>query len=103
MVAELQVKAIQWGKVVFCLDNEVFRKGFEEGRKYYFDDINGTNPQCATMLLATEDVLCQIVALDTRTGRYHFDDEGLEHLEEYLGVLLGYMSGPLTISAIVEE
>jgi len=32
-----------------------------------------------------------------------FDDEAIEYLEEYLGVFLGYMSGPLPVSAITKE
>lgn len=97
MATELQVNTVQWGSIVFSLDNEAFRKGFESGRRYYFVDANGEEPHRARKLSAGE-LLHQIAVPDARTGHYRFDEEAIAHLEEYLGVFLGYMSGPLPVS-----
>ncbi|HLQ29296.1 MAG TPA: hypothetical protein VK140_08675 [Ktedonobacteraceae bacterium] len=42
--------------------------------------------------------MTQIAVQDARTGHYRFDEEAIEYLEEYLGVFLGYMSGPLSVA-----
>ena len=34
---------------------------------------------------------------DAKTGHYYFDKEAIKYLEEYLGVLVGYLSGPLPV------
>jgi hypothetical protein len=75
----------------------LFRKGFESGRRYYFVDAKGEEPQRATKLSAKE-LLHQIAVPDAKTGHYRFDEEASIHLEEYLGVFLGYMSGPLSMA-----
>jgi hypothetical protein len=62
----------------------------------------GEEPQRATRLSAGE-LLHQIAVPDARTGHYRFDEEAIGYLEEYLGVFLGYMSGPLPVSAITKE
>ena len=97
MATELQANIVQWGSIVFSLDNEAFRKGFESGRKYYFVDVSGEEPQRAEKLTVGE-LLQQIAVADAKTGHYRFDAEGIAHLEEYLGVFLGYISGPLPVS-----
>lgn len=98
MTTELQANIVQWGNIVFSLDNEAFRKGFESGRKYYFVDVSGEEPQRAARLTVGE-LLQQIAVADAKTGHYRFDEEAIAHLEEYLGVFLGYnMSGPLPMS-----
>jgi hypothetical protein len=102
MATELQANIVQWGNIVFSLDNEAFRKGFESGRKYYFVDVSGEEPQRAVRLTVGE-LLQQIAVADAKTGHYCFDAEGIEYLEEYLGVFLGYMSGSLPVSAITKE
>ena len=97
MAAELQANTVQWGSIVFSLDNEAFREGFENGRRYYFEDATGEEPQRATRL-TTKELLMQIAVQNARSGHYRFDEERIEYLEEYLGVFLGYMSGPLPVS-----
>ena len=87
---------VQWGRVVFHLDNAAFHQGFLHGREYYEVDAAIEEPQCATRL-TVEEVLRQIAVSDAKTGHYHFDQEAIEHLEEYLGVLVGYLSGPLSV------
>ncbi|HZS75629.1 MAG TPA: hypothetical protein VFA41_03380 [Ktedonobacteraceae bacterium] len=102
MATELPTNKIQWGSIIFSLDNDAFRKGFESGRRYYFVDITEEEPQRAEKL-SVDDLLRQIAVPDAMTGHYRFDQEAIEHLEEYLGVLLGYMSGPLAIEAVTKE
>ncbi len=102
MATELRANTVQWGSIVFSLDSEGFRKGFESGRRYYFVDANGEEPQRATKLSARE-LLHQIAVPDARSGHYHFDEEAIDYLEEYLGVFLRYMSGPLLALEIIEE
>lgn len=87
---------VQWGRVVFHLDNAAFRQGFLQGREYYDIDATTEEPQRATNLIV-EEVLRQIAVPDAKTGHYHFGPEAIEHLEEYLGVLVGYLSGPFPV------
>ncbi len=90
---------IQWGNIVLVLDHKELRTGFALGRQWYFADIAGKHgrkpeePQRAIQLNANE-ILSICVACDEQ-GHYHFDEEGQEHLVEYLGIYLGYLSGPL--------
>lgn len=44
--------------------------------------------------LSSEEVL-RFVVMPDEQGRYHFDTMGNDHLPEYLGYLVGYLSGPL--------
>jgi hypothetical protein len=97
MVTELQASTVRWVSNVFSLDNEAFSKEFKSGRRYYFVDANGEEPHRATKLSAME-LLHQIAVSNAKTGHYRFDEEAIAHLEEYLGVFLGYMSGLLPVS-----
>jgi hypothetical protein len=58
---------------------------------------NEEEPQHA-MKLSAEELLYQIAVPDAKIGHYRFDEEAIEYLEKYLGVFLGYMSGPLPVS-----
>ena len=87
---------VQWGSVVFHLDNVAFCEGFLHGREYYEIDATLEEPHRATSL-PVEEVLQQIAVSDAKAGHYRFDREAIEHLEEYLGVLIGYLSGPLPV------
>ena len=91
-----QATIVQWGRVVFHLNNAAFHQGFLHGREYYEIDATVEEPQRATRL-TVEEVLRQIAVSDAKTGHYRFDQEAIEHLEEYLGVLVGYLSGPLPV------
>lgn len=91
-----QTTVVQWGCVVFHLDNAAFRQGFLSGRDYYSIDATTEEPHRATNL-TVEEVLRQIAVPDAKLGHYHFGPEAIEHLEEYLGVLVGYLSGPLPV------
>ena len=92
-----QATVVQWGRIVFHLDNVAFCKGFLHGREYYEIDATIEEPQRASRL-TVEEVLQQITVPDAKTGHYRFDREAIEHLEEYLGVLVGYLSGPLPVT-----
>jgi hypothetical protein len=102
MEAELQADKGQWSSIVFSPDNEGFRKGFESGSRYYFVDANGEKPQ-RTAKLSARELLHQIAATDAGSGHYRFYEEGIDYLEEHLGVFLGYMGGPLPVSEITDE
>jgi hypothetical protein len=90
---------VQWGTITLTLDNEAFRHGFLAARRWYFEDIYGEaghqpeEPQRA-ISLSSEEVL-RLVVMPDEQGRYHFDEMGNENLPEYLGYLVGYLSGPL--------
>ena len=90
---------VQWGTITLILDNEAFRRGFLSARQWYLADIYGEDgrapqePHHATTL-TSEEVL-RLVIMPEEQGCYHFDEMGYENLPEYLGYLVGYLSGPL--------
>lgn len=50
----MALQQVQWGTITLILDNEAFRKGFLEARRWYFADIYGRMDACLrnhTMLL----------------------------------------------------
>ncbi len=92
---------VQWGTTTLILDSEAFRRGFLAARRWYFEDIYGKDsrhpeePQRA-LSLTSEEVL-RLVVMPDEQGRYHFDEMGNDNLPEYLGYLVGYLSGPLAL------
>ncbi len=52
--------------------------------------------------MTSEELLRLVIMPDTH-GVYHFDEMGNENLPEYLGYLIGYMSGPLFPETSEEE
>jgi len=97
-----QATVVQWGRVVFHLDNVTFCQGFLRARDYYEIDATLEEPHRA-IRLTVEEVLRQIAVPDTKTGHYYFDKEAIKYLEEYLGVLVGYLSGPLPVVVLQAE
>jgi hypothetical protein len=97
-----QATVVHWGRVVFHLNNAAFCSGFSRGRDYYEIDATIEELQRATRLTA-EEVLTQIAVPDAKIGHYHFDREAIQYLEEYLGVLVGYLSGPLPVVVLQAE
>lgn len=91
--------AVQWGTITLHLDNEAFRKGFLDARRWYFAAIYGERgrkpeePQHA-LALTSEDVL-RLIAVPDEQGRYHLGADVRENVAECLGYLLGYLGGPL--------
>jgi hypothetical protein len=84
---------VPWGTITLILDNEAYRKGFLEERRWYFAASYGEDgrapqePHHATALTG-EEVLRLVVMPDDQ-GHYHFDEMGKENLPEYLGYLVG--------------
>lgn len=72
---------LQWRTIPLTLDNEAFRKGFLEARRWSFADIYGEDgrapqePHHATTLTG-EEVL-RLVIISDEQGRYHFDEMSL--------------------------
>ncbi len=68
----------------------------------YFEDIYGEDghqpeePQRAISL--TREEVLRLIVMPDQQERYHFDEMGNENLSEYLGHLVGYLSGPLVPS-----
>ena len=99
--AQAQVITVPWGRIVFHLDHEAFRKGYESGRAWYFKDCAGEQPHRATSL--TSEELLRLIVVPDEHRRYRFDETGLDYLEEYLGIFLGYMSGPAFAQTLEER
>jgi hypothetical protein len=95
-------RQVQWGEVTMVLDNEEFQKGYALGRVHYFhstslDKVDGT-------LNLPVSALLRVVALPTDDGHYELDeDEDDDSIEQVLGVLVGYLSGPLHPETPAEE
>jgi hypothetical protein len=95
---------VQWGIVEFIFDNEAFQKGFMDGRRYYFEDCQPEEVPTRAITLTACDLL-HVVAVPDHQGHYHLDDgtDMQDGVEELLGVLIGYMSGPLLPETSDEE
>lgn len=95
----MTTQSVQWGSITLLLDNDAFRHGFLSARQWYFDDIYGKDgrqpeePHHAISL--TSEEVFRPVVMPNEQGHYHFDEMGEENLAEYLGYLVGYLSGPL--------
>lgn len=90
---------IPWGTTTLHLDNEAFQHGFLAARQWYFQDIYGHDGRAPEELqrassLTSEEIL-RLIIMPNEERQYHFDDMGMENLPEYLGYLVGYLSGPL--------
>lgn len=91
-----QATIVQWGRAVFHLNNAALCNGFLCGRDYYEIDTTREELQRASRLTA-EEVLTQTAVPDAKIDHYHFDREAIQYLEEYLGVLVGFLSGTLPV------
>ena len=95
----MTAQEVRWGTIRLILDNEAFREGFFAARRWYVEDVSGQDgrapeePQRADYMSSEE--LLRLVIMPGADGIYRFDETGKEHLPEYLGYLIGYMSGPL--------
>jgi hypothetical protein len=83
--------SIQWGRVTLHLNDLLFLQGCAGGREYYFISCVET-PRRACRLTAS-DILLLVTASDAG-GHYHFDSEPFP-LEQRLGFVFGFLSGPL--------
>ena len=90
---------VSWGNATITFDLDTFQQGYHHGRRYYFEDEQEALDFKRKNDLSTQRIL-HIIAHRDEQGHYHLDD-GLdfssfrEGVEELLGVLIGYMSGPL--------
>ncbi|MBO0794422.1 MAG: hypothetical protein J2P36_26200 [Ktedonobacteraceae bacterium] len=98
-LAEQVFHRLSWGNVTLVFDNEQFWYGFQDGRNYYFEDIYGGSrddappefPERAQILTSAD--LMHYITVEDPQGHYRFDAPA--SAAEYLGVLTGYLSGPL--------
>ena len=90
---------IMWGNATLFFEHERFQQGYQHGRRYYFEDEQETLDFQRQNIFSTQRIL-HLIAHQDEQGHYQLDD-GLdissfrEGVEELLGVLVGYMSGPL--------
>jgi hypothetical protein len=76
---------LQRGNVVPTLDDSNFRNGgFLRGRENYREERE--EEPCRVRELVATDFLELIALSHARSGHYRFDYEGINNLEEYLGV-----------------
>jgi hypothetical protein len=82
------------------LNQQAFEEGYTHGRQYYFEDVDEEEERDGTHPALTASSLLGPIATCDEHGRYQLDD-GCNHstfpngVEELLGVLVGYLSGPL--------
>jgi len=91
---------IQWGNVTLVLDQRAFEEGYTHGRQYYFEDAweEQTKEGMKEALMASH--LLGLIAVRDERGFYQvndgYDKSAFQNgVEELLGVLVGYLSGPL--------
>jgi len=94
------VSAIQWGNIPLVLDHQTFEEGYTHGRQYYFEDGWEEQGEEETQEALTATRLLKLIAVRDKGGCYQLDDgrdkSDFRHgVEELLGVLVGYLSGPL--------
>ncbi|HEU5230951.1 MAG TPA: hypothetical protein VFU49_24225 [Ktedonobacteraceae bacterium] len=88
---------ISWGSMTLLLNHDRFLQGYHNGRRYYFEDYS---PEESSFVQVSVSDLLQLIAMPDTQGYYQLDN-GLERtafgegVEELLGVLVGYLAGPL--------
>lgn len=97
---------IAWGNATLFFEHERFQQGYQYGRRYYFEDEQEALDFKSQSHFSTQRIL-HLIAHRDEQGYYQLDD-GLDisafrqGVEELLGVLVGYMSGPLHPEAAEE-
>ena len=79
------------------LNHDRFQQGYQNGRRYYFED---WPPEGQPTGQITVPDLLHLVAIPDEQGHYQLDDGRdmtafREGVEELVGVLIGYLGGPL--------
>jgi hypothetical protein len=92
---------ISWANISLILDHQAFEEGYAHGRQYYFEEgwqeSQGTGEGQERL---TASSLLGLIAIRDERGHHQLDD-GCHNstfpngVEELLGVLVGYLSGPL--------
>jgi hypothetical protein len=91
---------IQWGHTTLILDQRAFKEGYIHGRQYYFEDACEGEERDEMQHRIAASHLLSLIAMRDEQGCYQLAD-GYDHstfrngVEELLGVLAGYLSGPL--------
>ena len=91
---------IHWGNVTLVLEQRAFEEGYTHGRQYYFEDAWEEQIRDGMKEALTASHLLGLIAMRDERGCYQVDD-GCDKsafpngVEERLGVLVGYLSGPL--------
>lgn len=88
---------VSWGNTTLILDHDRFAQGYHNGRRYYFED--WPLEEQPNQAFTVSDLLSLVAAPDQQ-GRYQLDDGQektalREGVEELIGVLVGYLTGPL--------
>ncbi len=90
-------QCVEWGNATLILDQDRFQQGYQNGRRYYFED---WSPEEQSVGQITVSTLLHLVAIRDEQGRYQLEDGRdistfQNGVEELVGILIGYMSGPL--------
>src|SRR5258708_5244027 len=91
---------IQWGNMTLVMDHQAFEEGYTHGRQYSFEDAWEEQEREGTEEALTASYLLGLIAVRDGRGCYQLDDgchkSALPNgVEELLGILVGYLSGPL--------
>jgi hypothetical protein len=97
---QTMVCSIQWGNMTLALDQPAFQEGYTHGRQYSFEDAWEEQRKEAGEETLTTPHLLGLIAVRDERGFYQLDDGCHKSafpkgVEELLGVLAGYLSGPL--------
>ncbi len=88
------------------LDHDRFSQGYHNGRRYYFED-QSPEEQPPPVQIRVSNLLHLVAILDEQ-GRYQLEDGRditafKEGVEELVGVLIGYLGGPLCPETLEEQ
>lgn len=91
------LSSIVWGHATLLFERAPVVEGYLNGRQYYFESC-AEEPRRVSMLTATD--LLWLVATPDADGSFQVDSD--LQLEEQLGFVLGYLSGPLAPDPVAE-
>jgi hypothetical protein len=99
---------IRWGTAILHLDQQEFQEGYEQGRMYFFDEFGESDPEPSLLdpqdWLQVSDIASTVLCGDCNGGqRLCFDTGDLSHPLRLLGIIVGYMSGPLHPETMAEQ
>ena len=89
---------LRWGQARLVLNLEAFARGYHQGRQYYFEEQELSERTCKC--LADTDLLW-LIAVPDESGHYQLVEESRlltelpEGIAPMMGLIVGYLSGPL--------
>ena len=88
---------VQCGNARLILNHDRLHQSYQNRRRYYFED---RSPEEQPTGRITVSDLLHLVAIPDKQGRYQLEDGRnitafREGVEELVGVLIGYLGGPL--------